>query len=130
MTVFWRLRHSDYPPTFVPGGVREFCRDEGPERPLFDGTETSSYGPDYLQVASSGYGTVAAPEPSDLVLASLAVILLGSRRMLAGPRPARKYRDGDLSHPGEDYRSVFGSATWPVCGRQHKQIIGEKGLRP
>ena len=73
-----RFFARDLPPKFGPGRVREFCRDEGPERTLSDGTETSSCGPDYLQVASSGYGTVAAPEPSALVLASLAVILLGS----------------------------------------------------
>ena len=65
------------PSKIGPGRVREFCRAEGPERILSDGTETSSCGPDYLQVAWSGYGATAVPEPSALVLALLAVILLG-----------------------------------------------------
>ena len=75
-----------FPPKIGPGRVRESCRAEGPERTLTDGTETSSCGPDYLQVASSGYGASAVPEPSALVLAFLAVILLGGMSLVPRTR--------------------------------------------
>ena len=47
-----------------PTRVRQFCRAEGPERILLDGTETSSCGPGFVPFASSGFGAWQRQESS------------------------------------------------------------------